>query len=266
MVVRPCLRKHGRDEADLRMAGGRPGLRAGNGPTTNRRAPGRGEEESDMTSVRIRTCAAGTAVAAAAGVLVDHGAVFGAGFVRSALLGVALGAVLGLVPSGTPSLRLAGFGAGFGAAWAGYLLRAAVLPDIPLGRALAAVLTVSLVTAVATASADRIPLWSGLLGAGALVGAFELTYLQSPPDVVGDSTATATAVLLAVAVGFAATHLLTAGAPRPALDTRPRTEPADALPDAAAAEPARPLSLFEDDPAAVPAPRQTADIPSESSR
>lgn len=218
-----------------------------------------------MTSVRIRTCAAGTAVAVLAGVLVDHGAVFGSGFVRSALLGVVLGAVVGLVPHGTAGGRLAGFGAGFGAAWVGYLLRAAVLPDIPLGRALAAVLTVSVVTAVATASADRVPLWSGLLGAGALVGAFELTYVQSPPDVVSESTAAATAVLLAAAVGFVATHLLsTTGTPRPALDDGPRTgSPADAA-DVAPAEPARTLSLFEDSPDAVPAPRQTADAPSET--
>lgn len=222
-----------------------------------------------MSSVRMRACAVGTAVAVLAGVLVDHGAVFGSGFVRSALLGVLLGAVVGLVPHGAGGLRLAGFGAGFGAAWVGYLLRASVLPDIPLGRALAAVLTVLVVTAVATASADRVPLWSGLLGAGALVGAFELTYVQSPPDVASASTAAATGVLLAAAVGFVATHLLsTTGAGRPAGDDgahtmSPREEARRAVaPD----EPARRLSLFEDHPDAVPAPRQTADAPSETPR
>lgn len=221
-----------------------------------------------MTSVRTRTCAAGAAVAVVAGALVDHGAWFGSDFVRSALLGVLLGAVIGLVPHRTPVQRLAGFAAGFGAAWLGYLLRAGILPDIPMGRAIAAVLVVSLVTAVATATADRLPLWSGLLGAGALVGAYEATYAATPSEVVGDSTAAATSVLLAAAFGFAVTAVLsaTAGRPVPAADPAAEDEQVHDEPDVGLDIAHHSAPQSSTSPA--PAPRVASDVqtPSETSR
>ena len=54
-----------------------------------------------------------------------------------ALLGAALGGALGLVPDRSPAQRAAGFAVGFLAAWLGYALRAAVLPDAAAGRAIA---------------------------------------------------------------------------------------------------------------------------------
>ena len=155
-----------------------------------------------MTSVRVRTCVSGATLAVAAGVLVDHGAVFGADFLKTAVLGLAAGAVLGLVPQRSAPERAAAFLAGFVAAWIGYFLRGGVLPDIPMGRALAAVVVVSLITAVATATADRLPLWSGLLGAATFVGAYEVVYTTTPANVGSESFTAATSVLLAVAIGF----------------------------------------------------------------
>jgi hypothetical protein len=158
-----------------------------------------------MTSVRIRTLAAGSAVAVLAGVLVNHGAALGADFTKTALLGVAAGAALGLVPHSSAAGRAGGFAVGFLAAWLGYALRAGFLPDIPLGRALAAVVVVSLITAVAVATMDRLPLWSGLVGAGLLIGAYETTYVATPSAFTGESSVAANGVLFAAAFGFVVT-------------------------------------------------------------
>jgi hypothetical protein len=167
-----------------------------------------------MTSVRIRTFAAGAAIAVIAGILVDHGAAFGAAFTKTALLGVAAGAVLALVPHRSFAGRAGGFVAGLAAAWFGYALRAGVLPDIPLGRALAAVAVISLITAVATASADRLPLWSGLVGAGTMIGAYEATYTATPAAFTGESGTATSTVLLAAAFGYVVTLLVAVTAPQ----------------------------------------------------
>lgn len=203
-----------------------------------------------MTSVRARTLAAGAVLTALAGILVDHGAFFGSDFPQAAVLGVALGAVLGLVPHRSAVERLAGFGLGFGAAWLGYLVRTGLLPDVPLGRALTAVLVLSIVTAVATATADRLPLWSGLVGVAALVGAYEVSYLVSPSDVTSESTVAATSVLLAAAFGFAATAVTTAFAASRAATSAP-------APAHAAAPPAA-------DKPVPPTPRVATDVPTSS--
>jgi len=121
------------------------------------------------------------------------------------LLGIAAGAVLALVPDRAPLARLAGFFGGFVAAWIGYLLRAGVLPDSAGGRAVAVAIVIALAVVLAAASLGRVPLWSTLLGAGALAGAYEYTYAAAPPEVMATSVSAATALLLTVAVGFLAT-------------------------------------------------------------
>ncbi len=161
-----------------------------------------------MPSVRTRTLAVGSAVAVTAGLLADHGAALGADLPRTALFGAAAGAVLGLVPDRTPAWRAGGFAVGFAAAWAGYALRAGVLPDIPMGRAIAAVAVVAVITAFATATAGRLSLWSGLLGTAALVGAYETTYALNPSAFTTESTTAATTVLVAAALAFLVTSLL----------------------------------------------------------
>ena len=82
-----------------------------------------------------------------------------------ALLGAALGGALGLVPDRSPAQRAAGFGVGFLAAWLGYALRAAVLPDAAAGRAIAVLVVVLVCLGVAALTRGRLPLWSALLGA-----------------------------------------------------------------------------------------------------
>lgn len=122
-----------------------------------------------------------------------------------ALLGVAAGAVVALVPDRTPLTRLAGFAGGVVAAWAGYLLRAGVLPDSAGGRAVAVAVVLGLAVALSATSFGRVPLWSALLGAAALAGAYEQTYAAAPPEVASTSVSAASVLLLTVAVGFLAT-------------------------------------------------------------
>ena len=155
-----------------------------------------------MTSVRARTCAGGAAVAVAAGVLTHSGARLGPELATWALLGAAAGAVVALVPDRSPAERAGAFLLGLLAAWGGFALRAGILPDVPLGRALSVVAVVSLVTAVATATAGRLPLWAGLTGVAAFAGAYTAAQLADPPAFDTEATTALTSVLLAAAIGF----------------------------------------------------------------
>jgi hypothetical protein len=150
----------------------------------------------------------GLVLTVAAVVVVFVSAAFDLELEPVALLGVALGAVIALVPDGSPLTRLAGFAGGLGAAWIGYVVRAAMLPDSTGGRAVAVALIIVLAVAVAAVAVGRIPLWSTLLGAGGLAGAYELTYVDAPPEVASTSVTTATMLLLTLAVGFLATALV----------------------------------------------------------
>lgn len=125
-----------------------------------------------------------------------------------ALLGAALGGALGLVPDRSPAQRAGGFAVGFVAAWLGYALRAAALPDAAAGRALAVLVVLALCLAVAGLTRGRLPLWSALLGAAAMAGAYEATYAGDPSSFVTTSATTATSILLAAGAGFLATSLL----------------------------------------------------------
>ncbi|QWZ09419.1 hypothetical protein KRR39_06525 [Nocardioides panacis] len=131
-----------------------------------------------------------------------------------ALLGGALGAVVALVPDRTPLVRLGGFAAGFVAAWIGYVVRAALLPDTAGGRAVAVGLVVLLCVGITAASMNRLPLWTTLLGTAALSGAYEFTFAAAPPELASTSVSTATTLLFNVAVGFLAAALV-APSPRP---------------------------------------------------
>jgi hypothetical protein len=169
-----------------------------------------------MTSVRSRTCAGGTAVAVAAGALTLNGAVLGPELATWALLGTAAGAVAALVPDRSAAERAGAFLVGLLAAWGGFAVRAGLLPDVPLGRALSVVAAVLLVTAVATATAGRLPLWAGLLGAATFAGAYTAAYVADPPDFATGSVTALTSVLLAAAIGFLVVTLVDGSLANPA--------------------------------------------------
>jgi hypothetical protein len=208
--------------------------------------------------VRTRTALVGSALALTAGLLADHGAVLGADLPKTALFGAAAGAVLGLVPDRSPAPRALAFLAGFVAAWVGYGLRAGYLPDIPAGRAIAAVVVVGLVTAVATTTAGRLPLWAGLLGAATLLGSYETTFAADPAAFVEQSMTAATTVLLTAALGFLVASVLQEWQP--------------VLAPAPAPAPVRDeVEVEVEDSAIVPgfdmhAPRPTSDVATEVTR
>lgn len=146
-----------------------------------------------------RTLVAGGLLAVLALLLVDHA---GHEVASAAVLGAALGAVLGLVPDRAPGWRAGGFLAGFALTWVMYAVRAQFLPDIPLGRGIAAFLLLALVTGVSLVSFGRMPLWAGLLGAAAMVGGYETAFSADPTAFLTESPAAATAVLVTAVLGF----------------------------------------------------------------
>jgi hypothetical protein len=156
-----------------------------------------------------RSLFAGLVLALLAAVVISLGGMLGFDLEHVALLGGALGGALGLVPHRYVWGRVAGFLVGFVAAWIGFALRAAVLPDSSNGRAVAAFLVVALCAAACAASAGRLPLWSALIGVAAIVGAYEEMYTNAPSQFIAESAEAGTTVLLAVALGYLATSLVT---------------------------------------------------------
>lgn len=150
----------------------------------------------------------GLILAVMAALVVGLGEFLGLDLQHVALLGAALGGVIGLVPDRAPWERIVGFAVGFVLAWIGFAVRAAVLPDSAGGRAVAAFLVLAACMAVAAASMSRLPLWSMLVGAAAIVGAYEETYTSAPSQFVRESPTAATTVLLAAALGYLATAFL----------------------------------------------------------
>ena len=147
----------------------------------------------------------GALLAVAAAVIVLLGSWLGEDLQHFALLGAALGGVIGLVPHRPGAGKLGGFALGFVLAWVGFAVRAAVLPDTAGGRAVAAFLVIAVCALACSVSAGRIPLWSTLIGAAAIVGAYEATYSSSPSQFLQDSPTAATTVLFAAALGYLAT-------------------------------------------------------------
>ncbi|MBT0994550.1 hypothetical protein KIN34_09655 [Cellulomonas sp. DKR-3] len=145
------------------------------------------------------------------------------------LLGLALGGALGLVPDGSVAGRAGGFVLGAVLAWAGYLLRAGALPDTAAGRAVAAFVVLALCTAAFAVSRGRLPLWSLLLGAVGVVGAYEAVYATDPSAVTSTSVESVSSLLLASALGLLVGVLV---GPRPA--AAPAARHTDAATDVAA--------------------------------
>jgi hypothetical protein len=149
----------------------------------------------------------GLLLAVFAALVIGLGQLLGLDLDHVALAGAAIGGVLGLVPS-RPVGKLAGFALGFVVAWIGFALRAALLPDSAGGRAAAAFVVVAVIAVVCAVSDNRVPLWSGLLGAAAIVAAYEDTYTNAPSQFLAESPTAGTTMLFAVALGFLASTLL----------------------------------------------------------
>jgi hypothetical protein len=82
--------------------------------------------------------------------------------------------------------------------------------------------------AVSALSADRIALWTVILGAGAFAGAYEFTYNEAPPELLSTSLSTATTMAFNVAVGFLAGAIVAPFSTPPAEEPLRRRTPDDA--------------------------------------
>ena len=115
---------------------------------------------------------------------------------------------MGLVPHNPPLGKVGGFFLGFVLSLIAFGVRAALLPDTTIGRAVAAFVVILLCGVVAAITAGKVPLWSALVGAAAIVGAYELPFTDSPPQFMVTSPPAATTVLLAAGFGFLVATLI----------------------------------------------------------
>ncbi|HVS67806.1 MAG TPA: hypothetical protein VHE56_04595 [Mycobacteriales bacterium] len=152
----------------------------------------------------------GLLITALGALVIDHGARVGLQLIHLGEMGLAVGAVLGLVPDRPPAWRAGSFAVGFIAAWLGFALRAGLLPDIPLGRAIATLIVLGLVTVATTLSFGRFPLWAGLLGVAAFSGGYETTFSADPTSFLSDSMTDATTIAIAVGLSFFVVTLIDA--------------------------------------------------------
>ncbi len=156
-------------------------------------------------------------------------------------LGAGVGGALGLVPNGTPLGKLGGFLLGVLAAAVGYALRAAVFPDTTTARAIVLLLVIAVAVGLVLLTFGRVPLWSAFLGVGALGGAYEVAFTDSPSSLLSTLPAAVSSLLLLVAVGFAATVFFADSGDTDEQEAEGRRE-IDADPDQAEA-PGEPASL-----------------------
>lgn len=156
----------------------------------------------------IRTAFGGAVLAVVAFALVLFGQALDLDLERVGLTGAALGAVVALVPDRPPLLRAIGFAGGFVIGWIGYAMRAGMLPDTSLGRAVAALLVLLVLMGIAVATGARVPLWSLLTGAAAMAAAYETTFMSTPSAFPYESPTAATQMALAAGVGYLAASFL----------------------------------------------------------
>lgn len=148
-----------------------------------------------------RTLLTGALLAVAGALAVYVGAWLNLGL-RSSIYGAALGAVLGLVANHSVLGRLAAFLGGVVIAWLGYAVRAQFLPDSSSGQVIAVLIVVVLITGMTLLSFGRLPMWAGLLGAAALIGAYEELYSAAPYNFLSESVVAVSGLLVPVGFGF----------------------------------------------------------------
>lgn len=154
-----------------------------------------------------RTLLGGAVLAIFGALTIVLGDVLGLELDDVAFLGIAMGAVIGLVPDRSPLARIAGFFAGVVVALIFFALRANALPDTTTGRAVAVLVALLACAIVSVLTTAWVPLWAILVGATAVIGAYENTFVADPSVFLDEAPAAVTAVLLAAAMGHLATTI-----------------------------------------------------------
>ena len=140
--------------------------------------------------------------ASAVAILLDSLLGLGLGF---ALLGIAIGGVLGLVQDGPVLGRLIGYLIGVVVVLAAYLGRVLVGNSSDLGLLAGAAVIIGLLTLMATATKNWLPLWAGLLGAVTVIGAYEAAFEEAPQNILSELLPEVSTALVPVALAFLAT-------------------------------------------------------------
>lgn len=156
-----------------------------------------------------RTVLRGAVIALVAALVAVSGSAIGIDTVWPVLLAAAVGlSTLSLTPG-----RVAAFVVGAIVSWAVFAVRAGFLPDVAMARALVVAVGVVLLTILAATTAERAPLWAGLVGFAAFSAYYEPMYAESPTLFLSESPLALVTVLLAAAVGFVAALLTELVAP-----------------------------------------------------
>lgn len=124
----------------------------------------------------------------------------------SITFGLAIGGVLGLISfaDGGPVGRMGGFIIGLIVALVMYIVRVLVLNDSFSGQVATLVISLALLTVICALTGGRIPLWSTLLGAALVVGAYEPAFIAAPQNVQTELIQYTTMALVPAALGFLA--------------------------------------------------------------
>lgn len=146
-----------------------------------------------------RTVVHGAIVAVLAALLAAIGSAIGIPTIWPVLLGVAVGLAVWPMSLG----RVGAFALGAVVSWGVMALRAGVLPDLGLSRALIVLIGIVLIAAVAVVTADHVPLWAGLVGYAAFAALYEPMFADSPTLFLSESPGALLTVLLSGGVGLA---------------------------------------------------------------
>ena len=168
-----------------------------------------------------RTVLSGAVIALLAAVLAVAGSALGITTLWPVLLAAAVGIVGGRVTVG----RMAAFVIGAAASFVAMAVTAGVLPAVPAAEAVVVVVGVLVLTAIASVTGDRVPLWAGLAGYAVFAAYYEPAFADRPTAFLAEAPVALVTVLLATALGAAAATLVDL------LSTRGAAVPADELPE-----------------------------------
>lgn len=145
-----------------------------------------------------RTVINGAVVALLAALLAATAGALGITTIWPVLLAVAVGLVAGHVTLG----RIAAFAVGALVSWLAMALGAAALPQTGLADAIAVFLGLAILAVISIATADRAPLWAGLIGYAAFAGLYEPIFAANPTLFLSESPLALLSVLLSGALGL----------------------------------------------------------------
>lgn len=124
----------------------------------------------------------------------------------SITFGLTIGGVLGLISlnDGGPVGRVGGFVVGLIVAMALFVISILFLNVTFVGQVLALIIGIGLITLICALTGGRLPLWSALLGAALVTGAYQFAFAANPAGLLTELPQYTTMALVPAAFGFLA--------------------------------------------------------------